>query len=233
MPKSPSDYRALLDSGRWFQELTPAFADRLLAVSVLREFPAEAHVFARGDAPDGFYGLVQGTLRICGVGEGGKEAVLAVVEPPQWFGEIAVFDGLPRTHDGVTVTDAVVLHVPQTPLVAMLAEHPEWWRELGLLVTTKLRLAFLLMEDMTLLPLVPRVARRLALMAEGHGVWEGRSQRVVRAPQEVLAAMVSASRQTTNQALKQLEARGLIKVAYGEVEILDLEGLRAAADGGR
>jgi hypothetical protein len=44
--------------------------------------------------------------------------------------------------------------------------------------------------------------------------------------------MVSSSRQSTNQALKDLEARKLIKVAYGEIEILDLPGLtRAAATG--
>jgi CRP-like cAMP-binding protein len=83
-----------------------------------------------------------------------------------------------------------------------------------------------MMEDTALLPLAPRVARRLALMAEGYGEWADRSQRVVKVRQEVLAAMVSSSRQSINQVLKELEAKGLIKVAYGEIEILDLARLR-------
>jgi CRP-like cAMP-binding protein len=182
---------------------------------------------SRGDAPDGLYAVVSGGIRVSGLSESGKEAVLAVVEPPQWFGEIAVFDRLPRTHDGVAVVDTVALHVPAPALDQMLTENPGWWRELGLLVTAKLRLAFVMMEDMALMPLAPRVARRLVLMAEAYGEFSDRSRRVVKARQDMLAAMVSASRQTVNQVLKDFEARGLVKVAYGEIEIIDLPGLRA------
>lgn len=218
-------------SGRWFQSLPEAFSEALLTASVLREVSAEGRLFSRGDPADGLYAAVEGGLRVTGVGEGGKEAVLAVVEPPQWFGEIAVFDGLPRTHDAIAAVDSKVLHVGAAALAELLAREPAWWRDLGLLVTAKLRLAFVMMEDMALLPLLPRVARRLVLMAEGYGEWSDRSARVLKARQEVLAAMVSSSRQTTNQVLKELEARGLIRLAYGELEILDLEGLRAAAQG--
>lgn len=231
MPHSPRDYRELLRSGRWFQALPVAFQDRLLDGAVVRELGPEGRLFSRGDPPDGLYAVLEGNLRVVGLSESGKEAVLAVVEPPQWFGEIAVFDRLPRTHDAIAVTDARALHVPSKALDALLAEHPAWWRELGLLVTAKLRMAFAVMEDMTLLPLAPRVARRLALMAEGYGEFADRSQRVVKLRQEVLAGMVSASRQTVNGVLKDLEARGLIKLAYGEIELLDLAGLKALAQG--
>lgn len=227
MAKTPREYRELLLSGRWYQSLPAAFQERLLEAAVVREYAAGARVISRGDAPDGLYAVVSGAFRISGVSEAGKEAVLAVVEPPQWFGEISVFDRLPRTHDGEAVIDSVALQVPQAALERMLGEQPAWWRELGLLVTSKLRLAFVMMEAAALLPLAPRLARRLALMAEGYGEFSDRSRRVVKVRQEVLAAMVSASRQTVNQVLKELESRGLVKVAYGEIEILDLAGLRA------
>ncbi len=229
MAKTAREYRELLLAGRWFQGLSVAFQDRLLDFGVMRSLAAEERLFSRGDPPDGLYAALSGSLRIAGLSEGGKEAVLAVVEPPQWFGEIAVFDRLPRTHDAITAVESVVLHVSTTALDSMLKEHPEWWRDLGLLVTTKLRLAFVVMEDMALLPLLPRVARRLVLMAEGYGEWSDRTARVVKVSQEILAAMVSSSRQSTNQALKELEARGLIKVNYGEIELIDIAALRAIA----
>lgn len=200
----------------------------MLDAAVVRQVPEEGRLFSRGDAPDGLYAAVTGSLRVVGLSEAGKEAVLAVVEPPQWFGEIAVFDRLPRTHDAIAEVDSTVLHVPSAALDSMLAANPSWWRDLGLLVTTKLRLAFIMMEDMALLPLLPRVARRLVLMAEGYGGWTSHSSRVVKVSQETLAAMVSSSRQSTNQALKELEARGVIKVAYGEIEIVDLARLTEA-----
>ncbi len=231
MPKSGREYRELLLAGRWFQGLAPSFQDRLLGAGVVRHVPAEGRLFSRGDAADGLYAALSGSIRIAGLSDAGKEAVLAVVEPPQWFGEISVFDRLARTHDAVAAVESTVLQVSSVALDTMLAEQPAWWRDLGLLVTAKLRLAFMMMEDMALLPLLPRVARRLVLMAEGYGEWSHRSARVVKVSQETLAAMVSSSRQSTNQALKELEARGLIKVAYGEVEIVELGGLKTVAVG--
>ncbi len=231
MAKSAREYRELLLTGRWFQGVPAAFQDRLLEAAEMREVPAESRLFSRGDAPDGLYAALSGSIRIAGLSAAGKEAVLAVVEPPQWFGEIAVFDRLPRTHDAIAGADTRVLHVPSPALDSMFSENPAWWRELGLMVTSKLRLAFTVMEDMALLPLLPRLARRLVLMAEGYGEWSDRSARVVKVSQETLAAMVSSSRQSTNQGLKELEARGLVKASYGEIEIVDLEGLRAAANG--
>jgi CRP-like cAMP-binding protein len=227
MPQTARDFRELLMSGRWFQALPGPFQERLLDAAVVRAYPAESRLMSRGDAPDGLYAVVSGGIRVSGLSESGKEAVLAVVEPPQWFGEIAVFDRLPRTHDGVAVVDTVALHVPASALDQLLTENPAWWRELGLLVTAKLRLAFVMMEDMALMPLAPRVARRLVLMAEAYGEFSDRSRRVVKARQDMLAAMVSSSRQTVNQVLKDFEARGLVKVAYGEIEIVDLAGLRS------
>ena len=229
MPKSAREYRELLLAGRWFQGLSQSFQENLLALGTVRSVPAEARLFSRGDPPDGLYAALSGSIRVAGLSEGGKEVVLAVVEPPQWFGEIAVFDRLPRTHDAIAGSETTVLHVSSAALDALFGQQPAWWRDLGLLVTTKLRLAFVVMEDMALLPLLPRVARRLVLMAEGYGEWSDRSQRVVKVSQEILAAMVSSSRQSTNQVLKELEAQGLIKVSYGEIEIVQLEALRSAA----
>jgi CRP-like cAMP-binding protein len=227
MVKTPRDFKGLLEAGRWFGALTPAFRDALLDAALVKSLPEGHRLFSRGDPCDGLFAAVEGAITTTGVGSSGKEAVLAVVEPPQWFGEIAIFDGLPRTHDAEAAVDSVVLQVPKPALDALLTAHPQWWRELGLLLASKLRAAFLVMEDTALSPLVSRVATRLVFMAQGD--WADRSRRVVKVSQELLAGMLSASRQSINQALKLLEAQGLVKVAYKEIEIVDLERLRAAS----
>jgi CRP-like cAMP-binding protein len=172
------------------------------------------------------FAVLEGQLRACGVDDDGKQALLTVVEPPSWVGEIPLFDGLPRTHDLIADTEGLVVHVPQEPLLAFLDREPSCWRHLALLLTAKLRLAFASMEDAQRLPLAARVTRRLVLIAEGYGEWSDRSAREVGVSQETLAAMLSTSRQTVNQVLKGLEASGLVKLQYGRVEIVDLDGLR-------
>ena len=125
-----------------------------------------------------------------------------------WFGEIAVFDGLPRTHDAVAAEKSAVLHVPAQALDRILEGEPRYWRELGLLVASKLRLAFLAMEDSAVLPIADRLARRLLVSVERYGEWHDRTSRVVDLRQQELATMLSTSRQTVNQLLKELEDQG-------------------------
>jgi CRP-like cAMP-binding protein len=86
-----------------------------------------------------------------------------------------------------------------------------------------------MIEDTATLPIAVRLARRLVMTAERFGEWAGKSSRVLELRQDQLATMLSTSRQTVNQLLKDLEGRGLVKLAYGNIEILDLEGLREAA----
>ena len=227
--RSARDYRELLRTGRWFAGLPDALQERLVDAALLRPLAARQPLFARGDEADGLYAVLDGDIRVSGSSESGREALLTLLQPPSWFGEISIFDGAPRTHDAIAESEALVLHVPRAALDAILETEPRWWRDLGLLVTSKLRLAFIAMEDMALLPIAVRLARRLTLMAEGYGEREHR-RRTVEVSQEQLAQMLSTSRQTANQLLKDLEARGLIRLAYGTIEILDLEGLRRAAN---
>ena len=166
-------------------------------------------------------------MRVGAVSRDGKEALLTLVEPPYWFGEISLFDGQPRTHDAFAESASTLLLVPQASLLALLEREPRYWRDFALLMSQKLRLAFIALEEMSLLPAAPRLARRLLMMAEGYG--ETGPRRVLHLAQEQLALMLGLSRQTTNQILKDLEARGALRLTYGEIEISDLGTLRQAA----
>jgi CRP-like cAMP-binding protein len=228
--KTPNDYRQLLETGRWFEKLPEAFKDALLGAGTLRQLARGERLFSRGDPPGGIYAMLDGAIAVSGLEPGGKEALLVISEPPSWFGEIAVFDGRPRTHDAVADGGpALLLWVQQDALVDVLEAQPQWWRELALLMASKLRLTFLAMEENALFPAATRLARRLVLIAERYGEWRDRTSRVLDVRQEQLAMMLSISRQTANQVLKDLEADGVIAISYGEIEILDIDGLRRRA----
>lgn len=225
------DYTELLRAGRWFGGLDEGFRRRLLEAAHVRRLHKGEWLFARGDAPTGLFALAEGSIRVTATVSGvddDKAVLLAVIEPPMWFGEVSCVDGLPRTHDTIADEDCVVVHVPQDALERLLAADPARWRDLGLLVSSKLRLTFGAMEDAVHPPAV-RLARRLVLSAERYGEWHDRSSRVVNLKQDQLATMLGVSRQTVNQLLKDLEARGVVAVAYGRVDIRDLDALRREA----
>lgn len=218
-------YQARLRQGHWFNALPAALQEALLTAAQVQQLAAGQVLFRRGDIPCGLYAVVEGGMRIGAVSASGKEALLTLVEPPYWFGEISLFDGQSRTHDAFAEGPTTLLLVPQTRLLALLEQHPQYWRDFALLMSQKLRMAFIALEEMSLLPAAPRLARRLLLIAENYG--EGEPRRLIQLPQEQLALMLSISRQTTNQILKELEAQGILRLTYGEIEILDLARLRS------
>ena len=76
-----------------------------------------------------------------------------------------------------------------------------------------------------------RTARRLAAIARGYGNPPHAADdampavQAVRIPQEQLAQILGLSRQTVNQALRELESHGLLRLRYGSIELLDVAAL--------
>lgn len=206
--------------GHWFKQLPATLQDSLLHLARPVSLEAGACLFQRGDAPCGLYAVLDGAIRIGAVSVQGKEAVLTLIEAPHWFGEICLFDDQPRTHDAYAEGPTHLLRVPQVALLKLLDDHPRYWREFALLMSHKLRLAFVALEQQSLMSATPRVAYRLLQIAAGYGEVEG-ARRVLQLSQEQLALMLALSRQTTNQILKALEQDGVLRLSYGEIEIID------------
>ncbi len=221
-------WHARLASGHWFSHLPVDLQRSLLAAARLRTLAAGQYLFKRGDPPCGLYAVLEGAVRISAVNAQGKEAVLSLVETPYWFGEICLFDNLPRTHDALAMGPCTLLQVPQAAMLTILEDHPAYWRDVALLMSHKLRLSLINIEQMSLMPASARLAHRLLMIAQGYGEID-QARRTLQLPQEDLAAMLGLSRQTTNSLLKALEQQGLIGLSYGAIEVLDLRGLQQAA----
>ena len=224
-----TELTALLARSAWFRSAPADMQAQLLEAGRVERLVAGQRLFTRGDTDDGLYCVLDGLVRIGAASSAGKEALLAVIEPVNWFGEIALFDNRPRTHNAYAERDSVLFHVTRAVLAAMLERTPAYWHVFGLLLTQKLRLAFEAIEEAALLPAAQRVARRLLLMAGGYGE-PGALRRVLKVPQEDLAMMLALSRQTINQVLKQFETQGALKLGYAEIEITDVKKLGALAE---
>jgi len=225
---SKGHWERVARSGHWFASIPVGFATALLTGAQRVTRSSGQRLFSRGDASDGMYCILQGVVRVTAVTRSGQEALLVMLEAPHWFGEISLFDGEPRTHDAWAENNCELLHVPQEAVLSAVALYPQGWRDLGRLLAQRLRATFIAVEEMTLLPAMPRLAARLLSIAGGYGFWGNCSKRTVRVSQEQLGLMLSLSRQTVNGSLRELEALGAIRRGRCSIEITDIEKLRQA-----
>jgi len=79
-------------------------------------------------------------------------------------------------------------------------------------------------------PAAQRLTSRLLLIAGAYGGINA-EQNGIRLSQDTSASMVSLTRQTTNQLLKNLESQGIVDLKFGEIVILDFDRLHAASAG--
>ena len=219
-----------IDSGSWFSRLSLPLRNAILSRSVVRRLKDGAMMSARGAPADEWCGVAKGAVRVSSVSLSGKQVTLTYVEPGTWFGDIALFDGLPRTHDAYAHGETTLLCVRKADFRALLQTHSELYDALLRLNCRRLRLMFDMIEDLNTRPLAARLAKQVLLLARSYGVQEGDEIRIgLQLAQEDLAQLLGASRQRVNQELKAFEREGAVRVEPTRLVVLSRDKLLAAA----
>ena len=222
--------RAHIDAGSWFASLSPPLRDDILGRAAVRRFADDALLTTRGAPADEWCGVAKGAVRVSSVSLAGKQVTLTFVEPGVWFGDIALFDGLPRTHDANAHGETTILVVRKPDFRQLLAQHVDLYEALLRLNCRRLRLMFDLIEDLNTRPLAVRLAKQILLLARAYGIAQGEEIRVgLQLAQEDLAQLLGASRQRVNQELKILERDGALRIEPTRLVVLSKAKLMAIA----
>ncbi len=194
-----------------FAELPPATLERLAWESRLRRFPRGQVLCSEGDPGDSLLVLEEGRVRISRYSAGGQEVVLAGVEAPAAFGELALIDGAPRSATITAQTPVVVRVLGRDAVLALIEREPSLAMALLRAVTGMVRATNERLADVLSLDVPGRVAKWLLARAETHGTRRPDGLVVpLGLSQGELAAELGTTRVSVNKALKHFEARGLL-----------------------
>lgn len=220
-----------IEAGAWFSKLSPTLRSAILARAVVRRLADGEAMATRGAPAQEWCGVARGAVRISSSSLSGKPVTLTYAEPGIWFGDIALFDGLPRTHDADTHGETTLLSVRKADFHDLLAHHVELYDALLRLNCRRLRLMFDQYEELNTKPLRARLARQLLMLAKSYGVVQNEEIRIgLQLAQEDLAQLLGASRQRVNQELKGFERDGLLRVEPARLVILARDKLLAIAE---
>jgi len=219
-------YLATLSSSTWFAEIPKNLQQALLSKVRLRHLKANQRLHARGEEGIGFYGICDGRIKVTYIAANGKEMLFALLGPGTWFGEISLFDGLPRTHDSVCEIDTVIALIPKASFNELLKLHPDLYPYFAKLLCSRVRSAFQFIDSSAGLSLKHQLIKRLLMLTTSYGQHLPTDRAItVTLSQESLAQMINSSRQTVNQLLGELEHADLIKRHYGKITIIDSNAL--------
>ncbi|HRY88090.1 MAG TPA: Crp/Fnr family transcriptional regulator [Rubrivivax sp.] len=220
-----------IETGAWFSKLSQPLRESILSRAHVRRLKDGATLISRGAAAEEWCGVALGAVRISSVSLAGRQVTLTYCEPGVWFGDISLFDGLPRTHDADAHGPTTLLAVRKPDFKALLAQHAELYDALLRLNCRRLRLMFDQIEDLNTRPLRSRLAKQVLLLAKSYGIAQGAEIRIGLAlAQEDLAQLLGASRQRVNQELKGFEREGAVRVEPTRLVVLSRDKLLQIAD---
>jgi CRP/FNR family cyclic AMP-dependent transcriptional regulator len=222
---APPPLSVALKSARWVRALTPDQFDRVCTEVTERQVPAGGYIARRGDPVEAWLGVIDGLIKINADSPSGKSVTFAGVTTGGWLGEGSMLKDEARRYDVVALRDSRVAFMPHATFHWLLDTSIPFNRFLLEQLNERLGQFIAMVESDRLLDMDARVARCLAALYNPV-LYPGTTAQL-HISQEEVGYLSGASRQRVNQALQVLERELLLKVEYGGITILDLEGLRS------
>ncbi len=208
----------------WLSLLLPDERERAVAGLHVGDAQPGDYVCRVGKPVTYWFGVVQGLLKMSSDNAQGMTMTFTGVPPGGWFGEGTALKREPYRYNIQALRKSVVAGLPVDTFHWML-DHSIGFNRFVMNQLNERLGQFIAAREIDRMnnPDV-RVARSLAALFNPvlyPGVGE-----VLRITQQELAYLVGLSRQRVNEALTRLEASGTIRVEYGGLRVLDLQGLR-------
>jgi CRP-like cAMP-binding protein len=215
----------------FFAGLEPAALERLAASMRTRRFRRGEVIFHVGDPGDALFVIITGEVKISLPSETGDEAILATLRPGEFFGELALLDGAPRSASAsaMVATETVVL--PRDRFRELIATEAPVRDALLAALAAELRRLTTHVEELHFLDITGRLAARLVRLAQDGGTRmpDGAIRLRTNLTQAELAAMVGCTRQSVNKLLGQFTDDGLLRLERDGILVTDLDGLIATS----
>lgn len=213
-----------------FAETTPAQLSPLLTGVRRRQLARGDYFYRLGQPSTHAWVLAIGQAKMVMLTPDGDETVLDVILPGDLFGLPGLFSTTRhRVGEAVATEACLALSIERDALLRFVERHPPVMRRV------LARLADLVREYAEAMALSAhddlrgRVARRILDLAELHGEPSATGVRIrARIPQEMLGAMVGATRAKVNRAVSELVAEGHLSLDRGTVTVVNAERLRRA-----
>jgi CRP-like cAMP-binding protein len=194
-----------------------AFLAKVGEGKAVSSFRKTATVFSQGDTADKVFYIQQGRVKVVVRSEQGKEAVVGILEPGQFFGE-GCLNGQPlRLSTTTALEDCVITAITKTAMLAALHDEPKFSELfMSYLLTRNSRIEADLVDQL-FNSSEKRLARLLLLLANFGK--EGSLQPIkVQVSQETLAEMIGTTRSRVSFFMNKFRKLGLIS-CNGEIEV--------------
>lgn len=198
-------------------EQLQALASKLQPVT----FRRNTVIFSKNDPGDALYIICSGRVKISVLNTEGKDLIINIYTQGDTFGEMSLFDGLPRSAAASAQDNVEALMLRRSSFEELIGGVPGLAVSIIALLSRRLRYTTQQTEMLGLFGAYDRVALKLFQLTQG-----AQQPYVIELSQQELAAMLGLTREWLSKVLKVFADEGAIEVNWGKITVLDAGALQ-------
>ncbi len=227
-----NDIKRFLESVPLFEKAPERSLEIASAAVQFRRYESQTTVFQEGDVGEALYILASGLIKLSKVDLGGHEKTLAILQPPEFFGEMALVGEAARSATAITLGEVTAYLLFHDDFNRLTTDFPTIGRNVTATLARRLRGMDDESQILSYKDAQGRVAYVLLRLYRG-GVIDflDDDRALVRLTHQELANLAGTSRETVTRALKVLESEGVIETRPREIFLRDPQGLEEILHG--
>ena len=217
-----------------FLRKVPLFSDLeendiLQLAEMVREqhYRKNATIFHINDPGNALFILKSGLVKITIEDQHGREIILRILYPTDFFGEMSLLDGMPRSATVITQepTDALILY--REHFLRLVDRSPKILLNVTATLSRRLRRMNELIRSLAFYDVYGKVARVLLNLVTEKGRATERGMVIdLRLTQQELAELAGMSRETMTRTLRDFQQAGVVRIESGIITILEIDMLQ-------
>ncbi|MDI6803504.1 MAG: Crp/Fnr family transcriptional regulator [Bacteroidota bacterium] len=218
-----------------FLRNVPIFSDieeneilQIARVGVRKKYKRASMILLEDEVGAALFVIISGKVKVIRSDEDGREVILSILGENDFFGEMAILDGLSRSASVVAITKAELFMIHRRDFLNLLNEYPAVAISLLKELTMRLRKADTQIKSLSLKDAAGRVANVILQLADDIGkIRKGRVEIDQLPLQMDLANMAGTSRETISRMVHVFIRKGHIDLQGNKLIINDYEKFKS------
>ncbi|MCX5717305.1 MAG: Crp/Fnr family transcriptional regulator [Nitrospirae bacterium] len=191
-------------------------------------FKKKEVIFSEGDPPNWLYIVTKGKIKITKLSQSGREIILELISPMDFFGGVAVMRGFPYPANAVAMDDAEVLKISRNNLMRILDRFPNLMYCMAMNIGDRIKGSHEALKNIAVEKVESRIASLLIKLADKAGSKTDNAVAIdMKLTKQDIAEMVGTTVETSIRTMSKFKKLGIVSEKSGEIVIKDLAKLKS------
>ncbi|HBR22566.1 MAG TPA: hypothetical protein DD713_08410 [Nitrospiraceae bacterium] len=192
------------------------------------KFKKKEIIFSEGDPSDWLYVVIKGKVKMTKLSQSGREIILEIISPMDFFGGVAVMRGFPYPANAIAMDNAELLKISRSNLMRILDRFPNLMYCMAMNIGDRIKGSHEALKNIAVEKVASRIASLLIKLADKAGSKTDNAVAIdMKLTKQDIAEMVGTTVETSIRTMSKFKKLGIVSEKSGKIVIKDVSKLKS------